>query len=171
MTPRELADLCERAPGFDADRTQAEEIKSLRAEMAAIAVVVGRSKADGFDVDWFELARDVREQADEIARLKAEAIVAGSIKLDVAVKTALERERLGAEIDALRSEAILRAMQIKNLMAEIQRLKAAWVRITDGRGWLGCVEAHDMRCPMASVPPVEEVCTCGADDFRRLMEK
>ena len=28
------------------------------------------------------------------------------------------------EIDALRSEAILRGVQVKNLMAEIQRLKA-----------------------------------------------
>jgi hypothetical protein len=93
MTPRDLADLCERAPGFDAETLQ-------------------------------EIADTLRSQADEIANLKAAAIVQGSIKLDEAVKTALERERMAAEIDELRSEAILRGIQVSNLMAEIQRLRA-----------------------------------------------
>ena len=77
--------------------------------------------------DWYHKAECIaalRAQADEIDALKAAAIVQGSIKLDEAVKMALERERRGAEIDALRSEAIPRGIQVKNLMAEIQRLKA-----------------------------------------------
>ena len=66
----------------------------------------------------------LRAQADEIDALKAAAIVRGSTKLDEAAKQALGRERLAAEIDALRSQNILRAMQIKNLMAENARLRA-----------------------------------------------
>lgn len=54
---------------------QGETIQSIRLEMASIAVAVGRSNADGFDVDWFQLAAEVRET---IARYKALVLEAGS---------------------------------------------------------------------------------------------
>ncbi len=84
------------------------------------------------------------ELRDEIARLKAEAIVQGSHKLDEAAKVALRRETI----------------------------KAAWVRITGSRGWLSGVDYHDGRCACALLfkPNPLIFCTCGADDFRRLME-
>lgn len=36
-----------------------EEIDAMKEELAKIAVAVGRSKTDGYDCDWFELADDV----------------------------------------------------------------------------------------------------------------
>ena len=113
MTPRGLADYMEMIEDDWYHKTE--------------CIVALRAQAD--EIDLLTAAMKRAEQfakvvVDQIDALKAAAIVQGSIKLDEAVKVALERERRAAEIDALRSEAILRGIQIKNLMAEIQRLKA-----------------------------------------------
>lgn len=45
-----------------------ETIRILRAELAAVCVAVGRSKdGTGYDVDWFELHKDVKAHHSEIA--------------------------------------------------------------------------------------------------------
>jgi N-glycosidase YbiA len=50
------------APDAPKDLTEAEEIiRILRSELADVAVAVGRSDEDGYDVDWFGLSDDVRE--------------------------------------------------------------------------------------------------------------
>ena len=49
-------------------QAEMEAIENLRSEMASIAVAVGRSKTDGFDVDWFELAKDVSDLTASHAR-------------------------------------------------------------------------------------------------------
>lgn len=41
------------------EQLRLEDIAAMRDELAKIAVAVGRSKADGHDCDWFELAVDV----------------------------------------------------------------------------------------------------------------
>lgn len=52
-------------------RREAErDVASLREEMAAVAVAVGRSENDGFDVDWFQLADEVREKVREVSHLR-----------------------------------------------------------------------------------------------------
>lgn len=55
-------------------KTLQGERDDLCAEMAQIAVATGRSKADGYDTDWHDLAGDVkrmREALDNIARSPA----------------------------------------------------------------------------------------------------
>lgn len=41
------------------EQLRLEDIAAMKDELAKIAVAVGRSKADGLDCDWFELADDV----------------------------------------------------------------------------------------------------------------
>ena len=49
------------APDEPKDLAEANEIiRHLRNELASVAVAVGRSTEDGFDVDWFGLSDDVR---------------------------------------------------------------------------------------------------------------
>ena len=100
-------------------------------------------RAPGFDAETLRLLADtLLAQAAEIDALKAAAIVQGSIKLDEAVKQAKRREAI----------------------------KAAWDRVTRSRGWLSCLHKHNSRCQSNGIHHLDG-CTCGADDFRRLMEE
>lgn len=100
-------------------------------------------RASGFDAHTLRLLADtLRAQADEIAALKAAAIVQGNIKLAEWAKWETRREAV----------------------------KAAWKRITSSQGWLSCVEHHDMRCPANGIHYPECGCRCGADAYRKLMD-
>ena len=145
MTPRDLADLCERAPGFDAEtlRLLADTLRAQADEIYRLKDVVKHAEY------WEAVRRDERDSQAaaaaslraEIDALKAAAIVAGSLKLDEACKVATRREAI----------------------------KAAWGWISGRGGWLSCVGEHDGRCDYER-GVMDNRCTCGADDFRRLME-
>jgi chromosome segregation ATPase len=87
---------------------QDDIVTSLRSEMAAICVAVGRSTTNGFDTDWFDMAQSVRDRiaaitAERDALDKALAQCRGLLKQEVEDVTPLREKvkKLKAERDAL----------------------------------------------------------------------
>ncbi len=157
MIPRELADLCERAPGFTADelrligatlRSQADEIDALK----AAAIVAGNLKLD----EWAKLETQLCSRAQQVKNLMVE------------VDRLKDVVRHAEYWEAVRTEERDAAVKVAN---EREAIKAAWLRITGSQGWLSCAYFHDCRCPKSLPKTCDLTCACGADDFRRLMEE
>jgi hypothetical protein len=95
-------------PGCQECERVRAEVESLRTEMGAIAVAVGRSQMDGNDTDWFELGQDVKEKC---ARLDlAERVVRA--------EQATRKENRGSFTEDL--------LRIRRARLELHEALAAW---------------------------------------------
>ncbi len=121
-----------------------------------------------------DIVAALRSQADEIDRLQGES---RHREMEGLLALLPERKALRDEIDALKAEAIVQGSHKLDEAVKVAKrreaIKAAWVRITGSRGWLSGVDYHEGRCARALLfkPNPLIFCTCGADDFRKLMEE
>jgi hypothetical protein len=102
-----------------------EIIAHLRAELAAVAVAVGRSKTDGYDVDWYELHKLCQrsETTDTTPRDLAMMIRKLSARLG---------RRSNAESDKALVATALDLLKRKGLEGSITREEGYCERLTNG---------------------------------------